>query len=156
MKRINLEKTIMIEPKYLNDKKYIEKILLEKEKKCDREGYIEKINKINEIKFYKFYEQNFSGSILIKVNFNVDIINISNDEIIECTIIKIDEDSIVAEGIHPILIILNDDYENLSYLEEGDIIEVRITNWDISIDKNIIKGVGKFVKKIELKKDNGK
>ena len=160
MENKNIVKKIMILPKYLNDREYIINKIYEKEKKCILEGYIMKIHKINSIKFNKFYEQNFSGGILIDINFNVDIVNLEIGQTIECKIIKADEDGIVAEGLFPIYIIIDGDYERLSFIEVGDIVKVMILQEEISINRNIIKAVGKYItktetnviKKIEIKK----
>lgn len=141
----------MIKPKYLNNKEYIINNLRKKEGKCIEEGFIKTINNINKIKFYKFYEQNFSGSILLEVEFNVDIITLDINEEIECKIIKSSEDGIVAQGEYPIFIIIDGDYENLDFLRVDDIINVKILQYEISIDRNIIKAVGKYISNKEYK-----
>jgi len=135
----------MIPPKYLNDKEYIINKIYEKEKKCILEGYIKKIYKINNITFHKFYEQNFSGGILINVNFNADIVNLDIGQHVKCKIIKADEDGIIAEGLYPIYIIIDGDYEKLSFIEVGNMIDVEILKKEISINRNIIKAVGKYI-----------
>ena len=145
IKNINITKQIIILPKYINDKEYILNKIYKMEKNCNLEGYIEKIHKINNIIFNKFYEQNFSGSILIDINFNTDIINLEIDDIIECKVIKADEDGIVAEGLYPIYIIIDGDYEKLSFIQIGNIIKVKILQKEISINKNIIKAVAKYI-----------
>lgn len=156
MQNKDITKKLMILPKYLNNKEYIKTKIYEKEKKCDIEGYIEKIHKINDISFNKFYEQDFSGSIVINVNFNIDIINVNIGDIVECKVMKSDEDGIVAQGIYPICIIIDGDYEQLSFIKINDIIKVEIIQKEISIDRNIIKAVGKyciFDKEIDIDKD---
>jgi len=145
----NIIKRIMISPRFINDQKYIINKIYEKEKKCNLEGYIEKINKINSIKFNKFYEQNFSGSILVDVDFNADIVNLNIGEIVKCKVIKSDEDGIVAEGTYPIYIIIDGEFENLSFINVNDIIDVEILKREISISRNIIKAVAKYVGKRE-------
>lgn len=144
---MNLIKRIIIDPKHLNDKKYIEKIIYDKENHCEKEGYITKINKINEIKFKKFYEQNFSGSILIDVNFNVDIISLDINDIIYCKIIQANEDGIVAQGDNPIFVIIDSDFEKLNFLEKDDIISVKIIECEVSLERNYIKAVGQYLNK---------
>jgi len=144
----------MISPEFINNSKYIKDKIYEKEKKCNLEGYIEKINSINSIKFHKFYEQNFSGSVLINVNFDADIVNLDIGEIIKCKILKADEDGIFAEGTYPIYIIIEGEYEDLSFLNVNDIIDVKIMKRKISIASNIIKAVAKYVSpKIILEKE---
>ena len=150
MNNSNLTKTLIIEPKYLGCKSHIENLIKKREHMCDEDGYyIEKIYKINSIKFNRFYDQNFSGNILVDVNFNADIVSIQNNTIIEADIIKANEDGIIAQGIYPIYIIIDSDYENLSYLKEGDKIKVNILKWDINRNKNkkknVIKAVGEFI-----------
>lgn len=147
LKNQDISKKLMILPKYINDKKYIHDKIYEKEKKCNIEGYIEKIYKINTISFNKFYEQNFSGSILINVNFNADIINVEIGDIIECKVMKANEDGIVAQGLYPIFVIIDGDYEQLSFINIDDIINVKIVKKEISINRNIIKAVGKYIDK---------
>lgn len=143
-----LTRKIMILPKYFNDNQYIKKKIKEKEKKCDidGEGYINKINDITNISFYKFYEQNFSGSIIINVEFNADIININIGDIIECKVMKVSEDGIVVEGLYPIYAIIDGDYEELSFIKINDIINIKIIKKDISTEQNIIKAVGIYIK----------
>lgn len=159
MKSQNIMKRIMISPKFINDKEYIINKIYEKEKKCNLEGYIEKINSINSIKFSKFYEQNFSGNILVNINFNADIVNLDIGEIIKCKVIKADEDGIVAEGLYPIYIIIDGEFENLSFINVNDIIDVEILKREISISRNIIKAVAKYIptkeEEIDKDKDNG-
>ena len=145
MKNQNIIKRIMISPQFINDQQYIINKIHEKEKKCNLEGYIEKINSINSIKFNKFYQQNFSGSILVDVDFNADIVNLNIGEIAKCKVIKSDEDGIVAQGTFPIYIIIDGEFENLSFINVGDIIDVEILKREISISRNIIKAVAKYV-----------
>ena len=143
----------MILPKYINDKKYLKDKIYDKEKKCDLEGYIQKVHKINKITFDKFYEQNFSGSILIDIDFNADVINLEVGDIVECKIVKADEDGIIAKGEYPIFIVIDNDYEKLSFINIGDIVEVEILKKEICMKKNIIKAVAKYINKEELIKE---
>ena len=135
----------MISPQFINDQQYIIDKIHEKEKKCNLEGYIEKINKINSIKFNKFYHQNFSGSILVDVDFNADVVNLNIGEVVKCKVIKSDEDGIVAQGTYPIYIIIDGEFEDLSFINVNDIIDVKIIKREISISRNIIKAVAKYV-----------
>ena len=152
----NLTKRIMIKPKYIHDKKYIHDIIYQKEKKCEKEGYIEKINKINDISFFKFYDQNFTGSILVDVDFNVNLVSLNINDVINCIIVKANEDGIVAQGQFPIFIIIDADFEDLIFLKVGDEIKVKIIQSEISIDRNIIRAVGKFISVKDNNIDNNK
>jgi len=145
MKSSTITKRIIIPAEFINDSQYITNKIYEKEKKCNLEGYIEKINSINSIKFDKFYEQNFSGSVLININFNANIVNLDIGEIVQCKILKADEDGIFAEATYPIYIIIEGEYEDLSFLNVHDIIDVQIIKMEISIASNIIKAVAKYV-----------
>lgn len=150
MRNQNLVKKLMILPKNINDKEYIKGKIYEKEKKCDLEGYIDKIHKINKVTFHKFYEQNFLGSILINIDFNADIVNLDIGDVLECKIVKADEDGLIAKGIYPIFIVIDNDYEKLSFINIGDIVKVEILKKEICMKKNIIKAVAKYIDKTEL------
>ena len=130
------------------------KKIQKKEGKCIKEGFVKKINKINKITFHKFYEQNFSGSVLFNVEFNAEIISVEVDEIIECKIVKASEDGIVAQGEYPIFVIIDGDYENLDFLDVGDIINIQVLKYETTLDRNIIKTVGKYISNKELDIDN--
>lgn len=154
MENKNIITRIMISPKFIKDKEYIINKIYEKEKKCNLEGYIEKINTINSIEFSKFYEQNFSGSILVNIDFNADVVNLKIGQIIKCKILKSDEDGIVAEGTYPIFIIVEGEFENLSFINVNDIIDVKVLKKEISISKNIIKAIAKYIPETEPKEKN--
>lgn len=147
---------IMIKPKYMNNSKYIKELVMDLEGKCDNSGYIDKIYSIDKVLFDKFYEQSFSGSILLNINFTADIVSIEKDDIIQCKVIKANEDGIVAEGTYPIFVIIDGDYEKLSFLNVDDMIKVKILKWDISREKNLIRAVGRYIedKEMEIIKDN--
>ena len=125
-------------------------MIYKKEKTCEEEGYFHKINEIVDISFHSYYEQDFSGSILYKVTFNVDIVCLEIDEIVECKIVQANEDGVVASATFPIFIIINDYYEKLSFLNVGDIIKVKIYKWQISLDKSLIKAAGTFIEDKEI------
>lgn len=159
VKTKTLTKKLMIKPKYINDKSYIEKTIKELENTCNEYGYIDKIHEILTITFDKFYEQSFSGSLLVDVEFIADVVSIKVDDEIECQIVKANEDNIIAEGTYPIYVIIDGDYETLSFIEPMDIIKVKILKWDISREKNLIKAIGKYISNkemdiIENKEDN--
>lgn len=148
----------MIKPKYMNDYNHIKEIIMNLEGKCDNIGYIGKIHTIDDILFDKFYEQSFSGSILLNIKFTAEVVSIEEDAIIDCKIIKANEDGIVAEGSYPIFIIIDGDYEKLSFLKIDDTIKVKVLKWDISREKNLIRTVGRYIetsnKELEIKEDN--
>ena len=145
IKNKTITKILLVNPIHQNDKDYIKNLIYKKEKTCEEEGYFHKINKIIDISFHSYYEQDFSGSVLIKVTFNVDIVCVDVNEIVYCKIVQANEDGIVAEGTYPLYIIINDYYEKLSFLNTGDIIKVKIYKWQISIDKNLIKAAGNYI-----------
>lgn len=153
-----ISKKIMIKPKYMNDYNYIKNIIMSLENTCIEVGYIEKIHSVDKIIFDKFYEQSFCGSLLLIVNFTANIVSIKNEQEIECRVMKSNEDGIVAEGAYPIFVIIDDDYENISFLNIDDIIKVKILKWNISREKNLIRAVGRYIgkskdKEIEINED---
>ena len=139
----------MIPPSEMRNKRYIENKISEKKNTCINEGYIKEIHEIINISFHKFYEQNFSGNILINVEFEADIIDVSIGDTIQCKVVKADTDGIIAESVYPIYTMVKD-YEKLSFLQEGDIIKVEILQKQIGIKNNIIKTVSNFLEKVEM------
>ena len=145
----NIKQIIMIPPSEMKNKKYIYDKILEKKNTCINEGYIKEIIQILDISFHKFYEQNFSGNILITVEFEADVIDVEIDDIIQCKIVKADVDGIIAEAVYPIYTMVKD-YEKLDFLKEDDIIKVKILKKQIGIKNNIIKTVSSFIEKVEM------
>ena len=145
VKNKTIKKKIMIKPKYINDEQYILQKLKDMEKTCTEYGYIQEVVSVSKLEFYKFYEQSFSGSIILNVYFNTNIVTVENNEIVKCKIVKSDEDGIIAESTYPIIIIIQGDYEDLAFLDIDDIIDVKIIKWEISRERNIIKAIGKYI-----------
>lgn len=140
-----IKKKLIIKPKYINDETYILQKLKDIEKTCTENGYIQEVVSVSKMEFFKFYEQSFSGSMILNVYFNANVVTLENDEVIKCKIVKSDEDGIIAESTYPIIIIIQGDYEDLSFLQIDDIIDVKILKWEISRERNLIKAIGQYI-----------
>ena len=136
--KTTLNKSIAIEPKYINNKlndHIIQKLKERYEGKCSKNGYI----KPNSIKIIKrsagtILTNQFNGQALYNIIFTVDICNPLEGVIIEVEITNINKMGILANIPHlddsPLNILLarqhHIDNESFSNLNIGDIVNIKI------------------------------
>lgn len=158
----NLENNIMLKLKEL-------------EGKCNNIGYIANIQDITEIGEGQILPENFTGSLIYKINFNCKMYIPTNDTIILSKIEFITSELIIA-AIGPIKIFISKqnisqkwdsefyNKENDRKLKKEDIVKTFIVNTRINKNDSQIKTIGKLIDyptkaeidkyyQMELKKD---
>ena len=145
-----LKKRILIKPENINKKlnENIENILkYEVGNKCIKEGYVNS-DSINIIKRSagKILSNNFSGDLAVDVIYSANVCNPVRNNIIECTITRINKLGIQAEN-EPLWIIIAKQYHNnkdiFKNLKVGQKIEVIVIGKRYSLNDKVIEIVGK-------------
>jgi len=132
---------IVIPPEYLNTyKKYIENYLRKKEGYINRNGLLNKLMKIKKIKVLKNNKQEFTGSVIFKVEYICEYYNPEIDDVIECNIIQTD-DIFIAKNDYAIIIFTSKKKNQ----EMNDTIKVKIVSKQMIIGEENIRIYGEEV-----------
>ena len=123
---------------------YVEKELrkLEGKNYSSEVGFIYRILDIMKIEHYTIVKNNFTGSIVYKVDFKVENCNPQAEDVIECSIVQ--NNSILLASVNPLKVIIIQE-PNLPKLEIGDKVKVQILVTEVNYNAEYIKVVGRFV-----------
>ena len=125
---------------------YVEKQLRELEGRnySSGIGYIYKILDITSIEHYTIVKNNFTGSIVYKVEFIVENCNPQPGDEIDCSIVQ--NNSILLGSVNPLKVIIIQE-PNLPKIDLGENIKVQILVTEVNHNAEYIKVVGRFVSK---------
>ena len=146
-----LKKQLIIKPEYIN--KNINNNIIEILKdnvgdKCTKDGYIQK-DSINIMKksTAKLMTHNFSGNLIIDVQYSANICNPVRGNIINCKITHINKFGIQAENF-PLSVIVAKQYHNnkelFKNLNIGQDIDILVIGKRYSLNNNVIDIIGKL------------
>ena len=107
-------------------------------------GYIYKILDILSIKPSAIVKNNFTGSIIYKVEFKVESCNPKTEDVIECTIVQ--NNSILLGDEKPLKVIIIQE-PNLPKLNIGERVKVQILVTEVNYNIEYIKVVARFISK---------
>ena len=157
-----LNEKVSILPSELNNKKDIVDILEEKlkmkiEGKCIKQGYVKKNSvKIINRSVGKIYDGHFTGDIVYKIKFSVEICNPPESQIIDCVVYNINKMGILA-GIgtnskeSPVTILLprhqHQEKNLFTELSVGDSISVEIIGKKFELNDSKIHVVASLINK---------
>ncbi len=161
-----LKRRLILKPEYINKNlnKNIEDILkYEVGNKCIKEGYVKEDSiKIIKRSTGKLMSINFSGNLVINVEYSADVCNPVRGNVIECTITRINKFGLQAEN-SPLSIIIAKQYHNnkeiFKNLTVGQKIEVLVIGKRYTLNNDVIDIIGKLTtdkdvqKTIKIKKD---
>ena len=103
-----LVESVRVSPSKLdNYSNFILNNLKEREKKCNKNGYIHKILKINDISEGTIYEGDFSGDVIFKVKYEALVCSPKINDVIECNVLQLStfqSDIIAQQG--PLFIVV--------------------------------------------------
>ena len=151
MNQITIVKDVTIPPHKLHIyDEYIEKELrkLEGKNYSSEVGYIYKVIDILKIEYNTIVKNNFTGSIVYKVTFEVENCNPESGSELECTIIQ--NNSILLASSDPMKIIIIDE-QGLPKIEIGEKVNVYILVTEINLNMEYIKVVARFLNKCKIK-----
>ena len=157
-----LNEKVGILPSDLNNKKDIVNIIDEKlkrkiEGKCIKQGYVKKNSvKIINRSVGKIYDGHFTGDIVYKIKFSVEVCNPPESQIIDCVVYNINKMGILA-GIgknpkdSPLTILLprhqHQEKDLFKELSVGDSISVEIIGKKFELNDNKIHIVASLINK---------
>ncbi len=135
------------------ESKLIDKIKNSIGNKCNKLGYIDKDSiKLISRSIGKINTSHFNGDINYDVILEASICKPSDGDKIRCKVIGKNKIGIFAVA-NPIHIILasahHTDTSVFEHINENDIIEIEIINYKLNLNSNIIKVIGKYIKKIK-------
>ena len=155
-KKTILEESVKIPPSNLdNYSDYILNNLKEREKKCNKNGYIHKISKIINISEGIIYEGDFSGDVIFKVKYEALICAPKINDIIECNVLQLStfQSDVIAQQGPLFIVVIFDKIKDKGILKQGDKILVKVVATRHVYSMSILKVVSTFVKKIDETKD---
>jgi DNA-directed RNA polymerase subunit E'/Rpb7 len=155
-KKDSLVEFVRISPSNLdNYSTFILNNLKEREKKCNKNGYIHKILKIDNIGEGVIYEGDFSGDVIFEVKFEALVCSPKVNDIIECNVLQLStfQSDIIAQQGPLFIVVIFDKIKDKGSLKQGDKILVKIVATRHVYGMPILKVVSTFVKKIDQTKD---
>ena len=129
--------------------------LKQREKKCNKTGYIHKILKVDNIGEGLLYEGDFSGDVIFKVRYEALVCSPKINDIIECNVLQLStfQSDIIAQQGPLFIVVIFDKLKDKGSLKQGDKILVKIVATRYVYGMPILKVVSTFVKKIDQTND---
>ncbi len=143
--KTTINKQIKVPPhKFGAHKEYIKNEIskIEKLNYSNELGYVEKINKINNITYLNSIKNDFCGSVLFNVDFEITYFNPEIGDTLSCTIVKAGH---IILAIGPAIKVIIPTDENTKNVKEGDKVKIVVLAKEIINQMDFIKIVGKFV-----------
>lgn len=146
-----LKRQLILKPEYINKNlnKNIENLLKhEVGNKCIKEGYVNN-DSIQVVKrsAAKIMSINFSGNLVINLEYSANICNPVRGNVIECTITHVNKFGLQAEN-HPLSVIIAKQHHNnkdvFKNLSVGQKIEVMVIGKRYALNSNVIDIIGKL------------